>query len=194
MNFAIRGFLIPVSYIPKESSTIHPRGPLIWTGFHDTHANWPGPPALTITNGESLSPVPQSHAHATFPSPWPPIPSEPSQPIDELPLHQNYQQRGSDLCSNSYPSMDIGCLEPNDQNSQFTTLARLIHSSPSQEEFQGTCTSLTSFTPDCLVSASCELSPLFYWFMCKKKTIILLIRQPHQLYLLVWWRNDASRT
>ena len=120
-----------VSYIPKQSSTIHPHGPRIWPGFHDTHANQPRPPALTITNGESSSPIPQSHAHATLPSPRPPTPSGPSQPIDELPLHQNYQQRGSDLCLNSYPSTDIGCLEPNDQNSQFTTSARLIHSLPS---------------------------------------------------------------
>ena len=40
---------------------------------------------------------------------------------------------------------NLECLEPNDQNSQFTTSARLIHSSPSQEEFQGTCTSPTRF-------------------------------------------------
>ena len=158
----------PVSYILKQSSTVHPHGPLIWLGFHGTHTNRPGPPALTITNGESSSPIPQSHAHATLPSPWPPTPSGPSQPIDELPLHQNYQQRGSDLYPNSYPSTDIGCLEPNDQNSQLTTSAILIHSPPSQEEFQWTCMSSTSFTPDCLVSALRELSPLFYWYMCKK--------------------------
>ena len=116
----------------------------------------------------SLNPM---HAHATLPSPRPPTPSRPSQPIDELPLHQNYQQWGSDLCSNSYPSMDTVCLEPNDQNSQFTTLARLIHSPPSQEEFQGTCTSPASFTLDCSISASRELSPLFYWSTCKKKSL-----------------------
>ena len=158
----------PVSYIPKQNSTIHPHGPLIWPGFHDTNTNPPGPLALTITNGESSSPIPQSHAQATLPSPGPPTPSWPSQPIDELPLPQNYQQRGSDLCPNSYPSTDIGCLEPNNQNSQFTTSARLIHSPSSQEEFQGTCTSPTSFMPDCLLSASCELFLLFYWSMCKK--------------------------
>jgi len=119
-----------VSYIPKQSSTIHPHGPLIWPRFHNTYANRPGPLALTITNGESSSPIPQSYAHATLPSPRPPTPSGPSQPIDELPLYQNYQQRGSDLCSNSYPST-VCCLEPNDQNSHFTTSARLIHSPPS---------------------------------------------------------------
>ena len=124
-----------VLYIPKQSSTIHSHGPLIWPGFHDTHANWLGPPAYTITNGESSSPIPQSHAHATLPSPQPTTPSRPSQPIDELSLHQNYQQQGSDLCPNSYPFTNIGCLKPNDQNSQFTTSARLIHSPPSQEEF-----------------------------------------------------------
>ena len=125
----------PISYISKQSSTIHSHGRLIWWEFHNTHANRPGPPALTITNGESSSPIPQSHAHATLPSPRPPTPSGTSQPIDELPLHQNYQQRGSDLCPNSYPSTEIGCLEPNDQDSQFTALARLIHSPPSQEEW-----------------------------------------------------------
>ena len=74
----------PVSYIPKQSSTIHPYGPLIWPGFHNTHAYQPEPPALTITNGESSSPISQSHANATLPSPQPPTPSGPSQPIDQL--------------------------------------------------------------------------------------------------------------
>ena len=85
-----------VSYIPKQSSTIHPHSPLIWPRFHNTHANRPEPPTLTITNKESSSPIPQSLIHATLPSPQPPTPSRPSQPIDELPFHQNYQRWGSD--------------------------------------------------------------------------------------------------
>ena len=49
----------PVSYIPKQSSTIHPHGPLIWWEFHNTHAN------LQL----SLSPMGSPHHPSLNPMP-----------------------------------------------------------------------------------------------------------------------------
>ena len=88
-----------VSYIPKQSSTILPHGSLVWLGFHNTHTNQPEPPTLTITNGESSSPISQSRAHAP--------PHDHPFPLDHLNQLMSFPRYFIDPCvKKNYYSID----------------------------------------------------------------------------------------
>ena len=134
----------------------HKHGPLIRPKLHDTNTNTnrPGAPAITLTNGESSSPKHESHSHATLSPSRPLTPPGLPQPPNELPFHRNLEQRGSDICLYSNPSMDVGCLESDDPNSQLASSGRLNHSPLPKEERQVPCTSPTSGTTSMKASTS----------------------------------------
>ena len=118
--------LTPVLRFTKQSIPNHKHGPLIRPKLHDTNTNTnrPGAPAITLTNGESSSPKHESHSHATLSPSRPLTPPGLPQPPNELPFHRNLEQRGSDICLYSNPSMDVGCLESDDPNSQLASSDR----------------------------------------------------------------------